>query len=235
MIKIAKIIEIGKGKKKVEFFHLGIYDLLKVELGYRYTVINKKGYFLKEIDGVLKVVQFIDIKDDFKNHIKNNFETIKIEGAISYHDFIEEYFKQSPIKNGNYIRTYLNENFILSKENKHQILLKTDCDYANEFLKNEMIDFLNRQEFTKTIEKIGNYEKGMPIYYKKVSSNTYLLVIMFDYKRKGTTTTFDLFKVSAKSEKDLLCKQDDDIKTIKLGFNLKRDFKLFENEINLSK
>jgi len=138
MIKIADIFELKNGKKKVEFFHLGIYDLLREKLGFKYTRINKKGYYLKYSHGIYNVVNFHELKDSFLDFIKNDFGSINFNLSIAYLDFINEYYRQSPIKNGNFARTYLSENFTLSDENKHIILLKTDFKYSNDFTKNEM-------------------------------------------------------------------------------------------------
>ncbi|WP_308993369.1 hypothetical protein QLS71_011325 [Mariniflexile litorale] len=47
MIKIAEINELKNGKKNIVFFELGIYKTLKEKLGFKFTKIDKKGYYLK--------------------------------------------------------------------------------------------------------------------------------------------------------------------------------------------
>jgi|GEM_PF-1575797 len=231
MIKIADIFELKNGKKKVEFFHLGIYDLLREKLGFRYTRINKKGYYLKYSNGIYKVASFHELKDSFLDFIKNDFDSIEFNISVDYHDFINEYYKQSPVKNGDFARDYLSENFALSDENKHLVLLEVDFKYSNDFAKNEMIKFLNIQGFIETIDKVGSFCKDCPLYYKKKNSNEFLVINIPFCKSKASQTNFDLWKISAKSEKEFLLKKYANPKAIMLGFDLKRDFDLFDNEM----
>jgi hypothetical protein len=231
MIKIADVFESGNGMKKVKFFHLGLYDLLREKLGFRYTKINKRGYYLKNIDGIYKVVDFHELKDSIVNFIKKDFDTINFNIPINYIDFLNEFYRQMPIKNGNFSRVYLGENFILSDENKHLILLEIDVKYLHNFSKSEMIKFLNNQGFIETSDKIGSFVKDCPLYYKKISSGKYLIFHMPFYKINASQSYFDFFCISARSEKEFLLRRYDNPEVIKYGFNLKSDFNLFENTI----
>lgn len=122
MIKLADVYTYRNGKPKVEFFEYGIYELLKSTLGFRYSKLNGKGYYLKEENGLYKIVSFYELKDDFRNYINNNFEELEIAKEIGRNDFMNEYYKKTPIKNGNYAREYLSEDFELSEENKKLLL-----------------------------------------------------------------------------------------------------------------
>jgi hypothetical protein len=230
-MEIATIYESGNNKKKVKFIPLGIYELLKEELGFRYAQVNKKGYFLENIEGVYKVVNFCRLKDSLLYYIKNNFESMELHDKIAYADFIEEYYKQSPLNDGNFLKKHLREGFTLSKENTHLILLDIDSDYSNEFKKNETIKFLNDHGFIETLDRIGSFNLGCPLYYKRVSLKKFLVVSMNLWKSKPPRADFDLWRLNVNSEKDFLSKKHENPSEIILGFNLKRDVEIFEKEL----
>ncbi len=124
MIKLADIFEYKNGKKKIKFFQLGIYDLLKRELGFRYTKINGKGYYLKNRKGIYMISYFYHLEDAFIEYIEQEFENLELSKEIDYHSFMNEYYKIRPIRNGNFARDYLSENFQLTESNLHLILLE---------------------------------------------------------------------------------------------------------------
>ncbi len=88
MIKLADIFEYKNGKKKIKFFQLGIYDLLKRELGFRYTKINGKGYYLKNRKGIYMISYFYHLEDAFIEYIEQEFENLELSKEIDYHSFM---------------------------------------------------------------------------------------------------------------------------------------------------
>ena len=145
MIKLADVFEYKNGKKKIEFFELGIYDLLKEKLGFRYAKINGKGYYLKEKDGIYEISYFQHLGDDFREYLEHEFENLDISKEIDFHNFMNEYYKKRPIRNGNYARDYLSEDFQLTDSNLHLILLEIDSKYRFEYEKKEMLTFLKNE------------------------------------------------------------------------------------------
>ena len=123
MIKLAHIHQYKNGRKRIKFFELGIYDLLK-RIGFRYTKIKGKGYYLKEKDGIYQISRFHRLSENFIKHIEQEFENLEISKEIDLESFMNEYYKKNPIKNGNYARDYLSEDFQLSSNNLDLILLK---------------------------------------------------------------------------------------------------------------
>ena len=138
MIKIIDYYNTKYGKKKIDFFLSGIYDLLKFKLGFRYTKINKKGYYLKELNGVYDIVGFHKLKDEFKKFIDENFEDLEFSKEVSYNDFMEAYYSKSPIKDGKHARVYLSKDFMLTETNIHLIKLKEDPNYNRKHKRNEV-------------------------------------------------------------------------------------------------
>jgi len=87
MIKLADIYQYKNGKRTIVFFELGIYDLLRNRLGFRYTKIKKKGYFLKENNGIYEISYFHRLGDSFRKFIEQEFENLEISKEIDYHYF----------------------------------------------------------------------------------------------------------------------------------------------------
>ncbi len=234
MIKIIDHYTTRNGKKKIDFFMLGIYDLLKNRLGFRYTKINKKGYYLKEKNGIFKVVGFHKLKDAFKAFIENNYESFEFSNEIDYHFFMESYYEKSPIKNGNYAREYLSEDFTLSDSNLHLIKLDIDPNYNRRFKRDKIIEFLKNEDFIETKGKGGNFIIDCPLFYKKVNDNKFLIFNNPFYDGKNNSSTFDFWKINCKSEKEFLQPKKVNITQVKLEFNLTEDLELYKRENNFT-
>jgi hypothetical protein len=113
MDKIIKIVMLRNGRKKIEFNLLHIYRLLKERYGYGYRKINGKGFYLQNsIDGSPRKVNFSELKECFIELLENKFDEFDL--PIDQETIIDEFYKQRPIKNGNYARDYLGSDFYLT-------------------------------------------------------------------------------------------------------------------------
>ena len=234
MIKLAEIRESKTGRKKIEFFQLGIYDLLKNHLGFRYTKINKKGYYLKlNIDGMFEVVNFLKLSEAFREYISTEFENISELKGVTYNEFMNEYYSKRPIKNGNYCREYLSEDFELSPENLHEVLMKIDYNYMVANKTKNILEFLKEENFEETIDSIGNFALQKPLFYKRLSKNQFLVFNQPFIDIKTNDSVFDFWSVNADSEEKFLQKKlnEKDLIDLRLGFDLGRDIKLYSEKI----
>lgn len=230
-MRIANIYESINGKKKVKFITLGIYELLKDTLGFRCSKINNRIHFLEYVNGKYKPVEMHRLKDSLTGYIKNNFELLKFNRLISFGDFMNEYYKQTPLKETNSLKKFLSDEFILSEDNKHTILIDIDPDYSNEYNKDETIKLLINHGFIETTDRIGNFYEGGLLFYKKISSKKFLIM---SSNIKGTQRykhIFDFWKMECKSEKDFLKKKNTSLMQIVLGFDHKKNKELFLKEL----
>ncbi|MFC0878716.1 hypothetical protein ACE01N_19130 [Saccharicrinis sp. FJH2] len=235
MIKLADIYTLKNETKRVEFFLYGIYDLLKEKLGFRYTKINGKGYYLKENDGIYEISYFHHLGHDFQKYIEQEFDKLEISNEIDYHSFMDEYFKQRPIRNGNYAREYLGEDFQLSPKNLHLVMLKIDSKYRNNFNYEEMLSFLKNENFIESKDKAANFKKDTTLFYKKVAENKHLIFHVVFIDKKSSLVIFDFSKIKAKTEKDFLSRKTKLKETIKPDFNLSVHRQLYEKEKTYTK
>ncbi|MES2138892.1 MAG: hypothetical protein V4511_04250 [Bacteroidota bacterium] len=229
MIQIADISELKGGKKKVVFLHSGIFRLLREHLRFRHCTLNKKGYYLEYKNGTYTILSFVGLRNAFLNFVVNDFDSIEFNIPINKADFIEECYKQLPLKRTGYAKSYLSKDFTLTEENKHKIMLAIDDKYAADFIMAKTREFLNNQAFVETVDKIGNFYKDCILYYKKAASQ--YIVVNVAYKSKSLHTHFDLWRISAKSENDFLHKKFNTFTFDRKVFDLKKDFELFETEI----
>lgn len=229
MIELANIYEYKNGKKKIVFFELGIYDLLKEKLGFRYSKIKGKGYYLKENNGVFEIVGFHHLGLAFKEFIKKEFYNLDISKQIDYISFMNEFYKRRPIRDGNYARDYLSEDFQLSESNLHLILLKIDVDYKYKEEIKEMHNFFNNESFIKNNDTFLNLTKDSSLYYKKILENEYLVITEY---LKTKQVVYDLFKIQTESEKDFFKGNIKNEIPIRFGFNLSRDLDIYLKEMN---
>ena len=100
---------------------------------------------------------------------------------------------------------------------------------------NEFIAFVKNEGFIETIDKVGNFSTKMPLFYKKVSENVFLA---FNIPTFGNIKKYDFcadfWKVVAKSKSEFLNLklENTNLLYLRLGFNLERDLKIYEEEIS---
>ena len=65
--------------------------------------------------------------------------------------------------------------------------------------------FMLAEKFTETKDDMGNFSKNMPVFFKKLSENNFLIFnIPFYGKGKGKMFQTDFWKLSAKTEDEFL-------------------------------
>jgi len=117
MTKIAEINKLKNGKKNVEFLELGIYKILKEKFEFRYTKIDKKGYYLKYDKGIYSITNFQQLRDCFHKYLNQEFNNLELSEKIDFETFMNAYYKKLPIKNGDFCKKYLSSDFELTEEN----------------------------------------------------------------------------------------------------------------------
>lgn len=236
MVKFADIIEVQKDQRKIEFNDVAIYELLKKHLGFRYTEINKKGYFLKlGEDGYYEITGFITMFKTFEESIKSEFENIKELKGLDQDEFLMQFYNKHPLENKAFLKRYLSNDFKLSKDNLHKLLLKVDDKYREKFKEKEMLDFLQHEQFVETIDQIGNFAPNKPLFYKRLSSSEFLAFNQPSTKERKCNSTFDFWRVKVDSESQFLSRKLDrnELVGLKTGFVLDRDINIYNLEVNI--
>lgn len=120
-MKIADISEYNNGRKKVEFFNLGIYHFLKTKLNFGFINIDGKGHYMQQKEEVYMKSNFYEMEQSLRTYIYDNFEKLEINGEVDYQTFMEFYYKNSPIKNNDLSKKLLSEDFELSDNELHKL------------------------------------------------------------------------------------------------------------------
>lgn len=232
MESFVKIKTYKNGRKKVEFDRIGIYGIIRNKLGFRYTKINGKGYYLKENNGTFERAHSYELGQEFTKYLEKEFENFEFSKEIGFKDFMNQFHsKHDLLRNGKYSRECLGKEFELSKENLHLILLEIEPEYFFKHRKQEMLAFIKSEGFIETIDKVGNFDKDCPLFYKKISESIFLIFNMPFCNAKSEQATFDLWKIKTETEKEFLSKRTNDQIGIMLGFDLKRDLELYHKEL----
>ena len=100
---------------------------------------------------------------------------------------------------------------------------------------NEFITFVKNEGFIETVDKVGNFSTKMPLFYKKISENVFLAFTIPTFgniKKYGFCA--DFWKVVAKCESEFLNLklEKKNLLDLRLGFNLERDLKIYEEELS---
>ncbi|WP_306352743.1 hypothetical protein [Flavobacterium sp. '19STA2R22 D10 B1'] len=228
MIATIKISE--NGTSKIEFSEVDIFEVLKNTLGFGYITIDKKGYYLKKENDLYKVVSFLNLNQSFREYLKTDFSSLQLDSTITYEDLLSAFYKKSPIKNASFARKFLSKDILITEENRHHILLKTNPEYKNEEKRNEIQAFLTSEEFTETVDYIGNFYKNEPVFYKKVKGKKFVIISKFPVLKNAKQDIYDLWTIAATSSNDFLKRPTKKLTIVKKGFNLQRDLDLYTTE-----
>ena len=99
---------------------------------------------------------------------------------------------------------------------------------------NYFINFIKNEGFKEKLDDAGNFAKNMPLFYKRVSENTFLVfnIPTFDNIKRDNFHA-DFWKVTASSEIEFLNAKlkDDKCETVRLSFDLEKDIELYKNEL----
>ena len=232
-MKLADIRIDKNGNKKVDFFQLGIYDLIKKQLGFRFARIENKGYYLKFSSGIYEKSSFIEMQDTLSKHIETEFENIEINGKIDHQKFLEAYYQKKVLINGNYTKTFLSQDFELTENELHKLKMETNLKYKHKIEREEMDKFLISENFIHTTDQIGNFSKGGDLYYKQISDNVFLLINYANFNFKKQQPIYDFWKIQSSDKNEFLKRKNDQIENILLGFNLSRDMGIYQAEKNV--
>jgi hypothetical protein len=115
--------------------------------------------------------------------------------------------------------------------NKREILEKIRS--REEDKKKSFVEFAHAEKFNEGVDKVGNFSKDMPVYYRQISENKFLAFnIPFYGKEKNASFQTDFWEITALSENEFLNNKllDENLKTVLLGFDLEEDIELYKSQ-----
>lgn len=217
------------GKNKITFSKQGVVTYLKDELGFRYSKIGKKGFFLKlESENKYKVVPFNTLKDDFLNNLSEN----SILGDLDFAEFKQAFLQKVPFKNESYLHDLLSKDFALSEENKHDLSLALDDNYQSKEVLKKLSSFMQEEGFTIIEEESKDFRFPELFCYKKLNE-TQFVVLHRDFGNVlPRETKFDFLLFEAREDSWFLrFKMEYPRKSIiKKDFNLEEDLSLYKSQ-----
>ena len=99
--------------------------------------------------------------------------------------------------------------------------------------KQVFLNFMKSEGYTEVNDKADSFQKNMPVFYKRVSEDEFLVFnIPYYGKVAGANFVTDFWRVKADFEEEFLKKRiaDDNLKLILLGFQLEKDLELYKKK-----
>ena len=214
-----------------------IYKLL-YEFGFRKSKLDNRKIYYRRQESTLTPVRLYDIKKAFYDFLSNGFYTCPKD--ITRIEILNWYLNKSPIKENGLFNHYLEEKETLLEQEIHHLRLQMDCDYKHNFEVQQILSKLKDWNFKKTIDAKSCITTNAPLYYKRVGNDKYLIFTHWnagrytDKKKKHYKDGFDCWLAKFENEKHIGKKKiaDEDLSTIRLGFDLDRDMSLIEQYLN---
>ena len=98
----------------------------------------------------------------------------------------------------------------------------------------DFISFMKNEGFTETIDKIGNFQTDMPLFYKKVADNNFFIFNIPYDKVKNASFQADFWVINANSKNDFLLNSNEyNSQHVLFGFELETNIDLYINKKNL--
>ncbi len=104
-IKFIDLVQTNRGKSRIEFLQIEVFDILANRFNFRVINFNGKELFLERINDHYQIVPFQKLKDKFLDYLRNNIEIEKLPRNISHKNLINNYYKKNPITKS-YARNY---------------------------------------------------------------------------------------------------------------------------------
>ena len=92
-----RVERIWGGRTIFKFFQLDVFKFLHEEMGYSYIRFNGKGKYLKSVAGGYQVVRFQNLRDDFTEYLRNDFDFSSLPDGVPWEDFMNKYYHYTAV------------------------------------------------------------------------------------------------------------------------------------------
>lgn len=205
-----------------------IYSFIK-KLGFGYIIINGRSMFIRQSQGDINRVGFIDVESAFRDCLAKCDFTLLPDGIV-YQEVMNEYFRQSPLKESNLLKYHLKTT--LNDENLHLLRIKIDLGYRKGCETNEMLLKLQELNFKTVTDQIGTYhDKGEQLFFKSIGSNKFLIFNYINNPKYGHQI-FDSWVSTFPNEKSIGVKPFLKNDPIIVDFKIARDYHLIAHYLS---
>lgn len=218
------------GKNKITFSKQGVVQFLKDELGFRFSKIGKKGFFLKpNAENQYEVVPYSALKEEFLNKMESSDSIL---GDISFEEFKQAFLQKMPFKNEDYLTDLLSKGFKLEDDNFHKLSLELDANYQSKEVLNKMASFMKEEGFEILEEESKDYRFPDLFCYKKLNETQYVIFHREFANILPRETKFDFWLFEGREASWFVrFKMEYPRKTvIKKEFDLEKDLGLYKSQ-----
>ncbi len=96
------------------------------------------------------------------------------------------------------------------------------------------LEFTQAENFVEAVDMVGNFIKDVPVFYKKITENKFLVftIPLYD-KAEDAPFLTDFYEVTAASEEDFLHHKltEEHLKSVLSGFDLEDDLAVYNEQV----
>lgn len=200
-----------------------IYSQLK-EMGYCYSTINGKKTYYRRFEGEVSSTKMLSIKHAFRDFLENT-DFKNRPATLKHEDIMQWFYAKNPVRENGLLKFILQDE--LSKDEEHQIKFQTDTSYKHNFEINQVLCFLEEFNFKKKANQ-DTITHNSDLYYKNIGDNEFIIFTHFCIG-KTFYSGFDTWRAKYINERQIGKIEPETLDTIRLSFNLKRDYPLVQN------
>ncbi len=202
------------GRVKVTLNEIEIYKSLR-DFGLRFANVDKVGHFYFRQDGI-KVANLLGLRDLVWDKLeKGEFPNKNLT--------LNAYLKKNPIRKGEALKRILRDN--LTDGEKHIVKIQVDIKYQKKTEIEETIKELEKLNFTKVIDEVGNFG-NMDIYFKQKLDQEFIVLSHYCKGKDILKQGFDCWRTTYKRDSDIGIKKPLTVDSLRLSFHLNRDVEL---------
>src|ERR1035437_2864534 len=94
---VTRVSKNRNGGIEIEFNCTETFRILRDELNFRHSIVENKKEFIREANGVNRIVQFNELKTAFRNYLRTNYLLLDIPESITLDILINATYKKTPI------------------------------------------------------------------------------------------------------------------------------------------
>ncbi|MGB0887575.1 MAG: hypothetical protein ACPGSL_05605 [Vicingaceae bacterium] len=222
--------QLKNGKTKITFDfqnQTNIYHFLR-ELGFCKSNLDGKRVYYQRVGVKINPVTSQIIKDAFFDFLQKE-EFSNIPNGITHSDITNWFLEHPPIKNNGGLDNSLKDT--LTESETQSFRLQTDESFKHKFEVKQLISKFEEWNFNETTDYVGAFQVNNPLYYKNIGNKRFIVFNHYN-STDSNNDGFDSWIASFDKEKQIGTKKPNEIQTIQLNFQLKRDFNLIKDFVN---
>lgn len=221
------------GRSKPSFTEEGVSNIYRMlfDMGYRTAILDHKRYYFQIVEKEYQIVKLQIIQAVFRDLLKHN-QLYNLPESIYMSDIIDLYFKKAPIRNSLMMDQFLKME--LNDKDIHLLRMSADPKYNDRFHHDQLLMFLNNNHFKNVLDTFGGIHFNMPLYYKYIGVQQYLIFSHYNFKKLKNRYGFNCWLAVYADESHVGTSKPLHLLSVKSNFSIETDMHLISNYMKYS-